>query len=109
MKNTKQTKMFPSILNIQPTGSNISLNKDAEFYPASLLKVPVAMAVARKIEKGEWKWTKQLVLMSTDKDDKFGTLYKEPTNSTHTIENLVRRSLSDSTIRRTSCWYEIWT
>ena len=34
--------------------------------------------------------------MSTDKDDKFGTLYKEPTNSTHTIENLVRRSLSDS-------------
>lgn len=80
----------------QPTGSNISLNKDAEFYPASLLKVPVAMAVARKIEKGEWKWSNELVLMSTDKDDKFGTLFKEPTNSTHTIEELVKRSLSDS-------------
>ena len=80
----------------QPTGSNISINKDAEFYPASLLKVPVAIAVAKKIEKGEWKWPNELVLMSTDKDDKFGTLYKEPTNSTHTIENLVRRSLSDS-------------
>lgn len=80
----------------QPTGSNIAVHRDAEFYPASLLKVPVAMAVAKKIERGDWKWTNELVLMSTDKDDKFGTLYKEKTNSTHTIENLVRRSLSDS-------------
>lgn len=80
----------------QPTGSNIAVHRDAEFYPASLLKVPVAMAVAKKIERGDWKWTNELVLMSTDKDDKFGTLYKEKTNSTHTIEDLVRRSLSDS-------------
>src|SRR3990167_9365967 len=79
-----------------PTGSNIAISKDAEFYPASLLKVPVAMAVAKKIEKGEWKWSNELVLMPTDKDEKFGTFYKEPTNSTHTIEDIVRRSLSDS-------------
>lgn len=79
-----------------PTGANIAMNKDAEFYPASLLKVPVAMAVAKKIERGDWKWTNELVLMSTDKDDKWGSLYKKPTNSTHTIEELVRRSLSDS-------------
>jgi len=79
-----------------PTGANISLNKDAEFYPASLLKVPVAMAVAKKIEQGEWKWSNELVLMPTDKDNKFGTLYKEPSNSKFTIEEIVRRSLSDS-------------
>lgn len=79
-----------------PTGANIAVNKDAEFYPASLLKVPVAMAVVRKIERGEWKWSNELVLMSTDKDEKFGTLYKKPTNSTYTIDELVRRSLSDS-------------
>jgi beta-lactamase class A len=78
------------------TGSNIAISKDAEFYPASLLKVPVAMAVAKKIEKGEWEWTNELVLMPADKDDGFGTLYKEASNSTHTIEELVRRSLSDS-------------
>lgn len=78
------------------TGSNIVISKDAEFYPASLLKVPVAMAVAKKIEQGEWKWSNELVLMSADKDDKFGTLYKKPSNSTYTIEELVRRSLSDS-------------
>jgi len=79
-----------------PTGANIAINKDAEFYPASLLKVPVAMAVVKKIERGEWKWGNELVLMSTDKDEKFGTLYKKPTNSTYTIDELVRRSLSDS-------------
>ncbi|KKU81353.1 MAG: Peptidoglycan-binding domain 1 protein [Parcubacteria group bacterium GW2011_GWA1_47_8] len=79
-----------------PTGASIAINKDAEFYPASLLKVPVAMAVAKKVERGDWKWTNELVLMSTDKDNKFGTLYKEPSNSTFTIEELVRRSLTDS-------------
>lgn len=79
-----------------PTGANIAISKDAEFYPASLLKVPVAMAVAKKIERGEWKWTNELVLMTADKDSRFGTLYKEPLNSTHAIEDLVRRSLSES-------------
>src|SRR3990170_673697 len=34
--------------------------------------------------------------ISINKDDKFGTLYQEPSNTTHTIEDLVRRSLSDS-------------
>lgn len=79
-----------------PTGANIALQNDAEFYPASLLKVPVAMAVAKKIERGDWKWTNELVLMSTDKNNEFGTLYKKPTNSTYTIEELIQRSLSDS-------------
>lgn len=79
-----------------PTGANISINKDAEFFPASLFKVPVAMAAVKKIDKGEWKWDNKLVLMATDKDDKFGTLYKESTGSIYTIEELVRRSLVDS-------------
>lgn len=79
-----------------PTGANISVNKDAEFYPASLLKIPVAMAVAKKIDSGNWGWNNKLVLMATDKDDGFGTLYKEPTGSAFTIEELVRRSLAES-------------
>lgn len=79
-----------------PTGANIAISKDAEFYPASLLKVPVAIAAARKIDNREWKWDNKLVLMSGDKDAKFGTLHKEPTGSIFTIEELVRRSLVDS-------------
>src|SRR3989338_5879106 len=79
-----------------PTGSSISINKDVEFYPASLLKVPITMTVAKKIEKGEWKWTNELVLLPSDKNKGFGSLYKESSNSTHTIDELVRRALSDS-------------
>ena len=79
-----------------PTGANISINKDAQFWPASLLKLPVAMAVAKKIEKGEWKWDNKLVLMAADKEESFGTLFKEPTGSIFTIEDLVRRALVDS-------------
>lgn len=78
------------------TGANIAINKDADFFPASLLKVPVAIAAAKKIEKGEWKWDNKLVLMATDKDEKFGDLHKQPTGSIFTIDELVRRSLSDS-------------
>lgn len=78
------------------TGANIAVSKDAQFYPASLLKLPVAMAVAKKIDKGQWQWDNKLVLMASDKDDKFGDLYKEETGSVFTIEELVRRSLVDS-------------
>jgi beta-lactamase class A len=78
------------------TGANISINKDAEFWPASLLKVPVSMAVAKKIERGEWKWDNKLVLMPNDKDEKFGNLYKEPNGSIYTIEELVKRNMIDS-------------
>jgi beta-lactamase class A len=78
------------------TGSNISINKDAEFFPASLLKVPLAMAVFKKIERGEWKWGNELIILASDKDTHFGNLYKEESGSRHTIESLVRESLVNS-------------
>lgn len=79
-----------------PTGANISIHKDTEFWPASLLKLPVAMAVTKKIEKGEWKWTNELVIMTSDKNEGFGDLYKQPVGTKMTIEKLVQLSLSES-------------
>ncbi len=78
------------------TGANISINNDMKFWPASLLKVPVTMAVTKKIERGEWKWDNRLVLTANDKDEKFGNLYKEPIGSTFTIEDLVKLDLTES-------------
>lgn len=78
------------------TGANISISKDAEFFPASLLKVPVAMAAIKKIEKGTWKWENELVLMAGDKDDHFGDLYKQPIGTRFTIEYLIKKILEDS-------------
>ena len=89
----KNVSIYFEFLN---TGANIAMNKDAEFWPASLLKVPVAMAATKKIEAGDWKWDSKLVLTGLDKDEKFGDLYKQPVGSTFTIEDLLRRSLSDS-------------
>lgn len=79
-----------------PTGANIAISKDAEFYPASLVKLPIAMAVAKKIERGDWKWTNELVLLPSDRNIAFGKLYQEPSNTPFPIEELVRLSLSES-------------
>lgn len=78
------------------TGSNISISKDAEFFPASLLKLPIAMASVKNIEEGKWKWNTELTLMESDKDDHFGTLYKQPTGTRVTIESLVEKMIVDS-------------
>ncbi len=79
-----------------PTGSNIVVNNDRAMWPASLIKIPVAMAVMKKIEKGDWSLSNELVILDEDKDDSFGDLYKMPSGSTMTIEALLRSVLVDS-------------
>lgn len=78
------------------TGASVSINKDANFYPASLIKVPLALAVAKKIEKGDWRWTNELVIMDQDRDENFGVLYKKPVGTKITIEELVREMIVNS-------------
>lgn len=78
------------------TGANISVNKDAEFFPASLLKVPLIMAVTKKIERGEWTWSTELKLTEEDKNKDFGVLWQEPSGTLFTIEELVRQDLVNS-------------
>lgn len=79
-----------------PTGANISVNKDEEIWPASLIKIPVAMAAMKRIEEGKWKMSNELVIMDEDKDSEFGTLYQKPSGTTLTIENLFRETLVNS-------------
>lgn len=79
-----------------PTGSNIVVNNDRAMWPASLIKIPVAMAVMKKIEKGEWQLNNQLVILDEDKDSSFGNLYLEPTGTAFTIEELLKYTLVDS-------------
>lgn len=78
------------------TGANITVNKDAEFWPASLLKVPVAMAAVKKIENGIWKWKNELVIMPSDKNERFGELYKQPIGTRLAIEELIKLVLTES-------------
>ena len=78
------------------TGANISINKEAEFFPASLLKVPLIMAVIKKIERGDWKWGTEMELTETDKNKDFGVLWQQPTGTRFTIEELVKQELVNS-------------
>ena len=79
-----------------PTGANIVVNNDRAMWPASLIKIPVAMAVMKKIERGEWRLDNQLVILDEDKDSSFGKLYLEPTGTTYTIDELLKYTLVDS-------------
>lgn len=78
------------------TGANISINKDAEFFPASLLKVPLIMAVVKKIERGEWEWSTKLELTEANKNKDFGTLWQQPTGTLFTVEELVKQTIINS-------------
>lgn len=62
------------------TGSNIIVNPDLYIYPASLIKTPIVMAVAKKIERGEWKRTNELVLVHSD-NTAYNILYRNLSGS----------------------------
>lgn len=79
-----------------PTGSNISLNKDEKMWPASLIKIPIAMAIMKKVQDGTWKLNNELVILDEDKDSEYGNLYKEPTGTTLSIRKLVEETLINS-------------
>lgn len=78
------------------TGANISVNKDLAIWPASLMKIPVAMAVMKKVERGEWKLTNELVLLEEDKDNKYGDLFKNAVGTRFTIQKLLEDMLINS-------------
>lgn len=84
------------------TGANISINQEERFWPASLSKMPTALAVMKKIERGEWKLSNELVLFYEDRNDDFGTLYRREAGTRLTIEELLKELLinSDDTAHR---------
>lgn len=78
------------------TGANISINQDLRILPASLIKVPLAMAVMKKVESGHWNLDNELVLMKEDRDINWGEVYKRPIGSTITIRELIDEMLLNS-------------
>lgn len=82
-----------------PTGANISVNKDIKIWPASLIKIPVAMAALKKVQDKKWKLDNELVILDQDKDSEYGEMYKLPTGTSMTIRKFLEESLihSDNT------------
>lgn len=84
------------------TGANISINPNLSVWPASLIKVSIALAVMKKIEYGEWAFSSKLELTEEDKDMNYGKLFEKPTGTRLSIDNLLTEMLvaSDNTARR---------
>lgn len=82
-----------------PTGANIDINKEGRMWPASLPKLPLAMSVLKKVEKGQWRLDDELVMLPDDRNENWGTLFKDPIGTRYTIEKLVTEVLvhSDNT------------
>lgn len=78
------------------TGANISINTDLKIWPASLVKLPLAMAVMKKIESGGWGLDTQLALTEEDRDPEVGFLFAHPTGTRFSIERLLDEVLSHS-------------
>lgn len=93
MDGNMNVSVYFEVLN---TGANISVNKDAQFFPASLLKVPLIIAVTKKVERGDWKWSTEIKLTEADKNKDFGTLWQQPAGTLLTIEKLAKQVLTTS-------------
>lgn len=78
------------------TGANIIINQNLKIWPASLAKLPLAMAVMKKVENGAWKLDDQLVLLDGDKDSSSGGLFTNSVGTAFTIERLLKDMLNNS-------------
>lgn len=83
------------------TGANIAVNKDVKIWPASLMKIPIAIAVMKKVEEREWNMNKDFILENIDKNPIFGSLYLKPSGTHLSLEELLNELLinSDNTAR----------
>lgn len=78
------------------TGANISINNEKRFLPASLVKLPLVMAVMKKIQDGDWSLNQEFELFSNDVNLKSGDLYKQPVGSRFSAEFLAKITLLES-------------
>lgn len=92
------------------TGAWLGINEQEGFTPASLLKIPILMAVLKKIDRNEIKLTDLIILNTEDLDKNAGQLYQKGAGakisvwdlckamilgSDNTAKNALKRQLSD--------------
>lgn len=81
------------------TGANISVNNDERYWPASLAKVPLAMAVMGTIESGIWTLDQVVTLEESDKTEISSRIHTNPVGTKFTVRELLEALLihSDNT------------
>jgi beta-lactamase class A len=85
-----------------PSGTSIGVNDQMEVRLASLIKVPVVMAVYKDIESGSLSLNKVVTIEQKDLDPRFGNLWKRGVGTKLTVREVVNINLveSDNTATR---------
>lgn len=77
-------------------GKIINHNGDQRWYLASTTKIPVAIAILRKVEDGELSLDDELTLQDSDKVDGAGDMHWQDAGSVYTIRTLLEKMMKDS-------------
>jgi hypothetical protein len=79
-----------------PSGISIGVNDREEVRLASLSKVPLAMSIMKKIERGGLTLDTKITIKEEYLDKKFGNLWEKGAGTTLTVEELLRAALQQS-------------
>ena len=79
-----------------PSGVSIGVNDRKGVNIASLLKVPLVMAVYKQYEKGTLQKDQRLTIRNEDINTQYGTLWKRGVGATLSVQEAVTAALKDS-------------
>jgi len=77
-------------------GQVINHNGDQRWYLASTTKIPVAIAILKKVEDGELSLDDELTLQDSDKVDGAGDMHWQDAGTVYTIRTLLEKMMKDS-------------
>lgn len=79
-----------------PSGTSIGVNEKNQFIPASLIKVPIVMAVYKKIETGKLRRNDFITMEERYKDSTSGTLWERENGSQIAVKDAIDKTLDES-------------
>ncbi len=78
------------------TGSWSGRNERMGFAPASLLKIPIMIAILKKVDRGELSLDSKLVIRSEDIDNTYPTTYEKKDGTEVTVKELLKSMITNS-------------
>ena len=79
-----------------PTGNSIGINEKEIFYAASLLKIPMAMAVYKEMELGNISMDEKLTIKLENINKEYGELWKTGAGAELTVKDALKQSVVES-------------
>lgn len=79
-----------------PSGTSIGVNEKNQFIPASLIKVPIVMAVYKKIELGKLHRNDFITMEERYKDPTSGSMWERENGSQIAVKDAIDKTLDES-------------